>query len=156
MALYLNELGYSSHRIIAQALFCLGCFGVNFSYGFGYGAVAYSLPGEILLPEDKTIGLGIAQALRMVITSIFFLAYPYGEALVGSYGMFVVHMVVVIFTAIFVLRFLPETRNKSITEMKEFFQKKSKPEPFHDKKINPIEILMPDIEPINSLNARYR
>ena len=39
-------------------------------FGAGYGSVIYTLPGELLAPEDKSIGGAAAEASRMIVTAI--------------------------------------------------------------------------------------
>ena len=42
----------------------------NTGFGAGYGSVVYTLPGELLAPEDKSIGGAAGEASRMIVTAI--------------------------------------------------------------------------------------
>lgn len=39
-------------------------------YGAGIGAVVYALPGELLAPEDKAVGVSTAQSCRLLTTFV--------------------------------------------------------------------------------------
>merc|ERR1719391_530386 len=46
-----------------------GSLGLTLGYGMGMGSVSYAMPGELLSPEDKAIGINIAQCVRMLGTA---------------------------------------------------------------------------------------
>jgi len=110
--------------ILAQALFSIGSLGIPLGYGAGIGAVVYALPGELLAPEDKAVGVSTAQSCRLLTTFVSTKVYPYVLRLVGYPGMFTFHGVTQVLSALFVIGFLPETRDKSIAELDEMFKKK--------------------------------
>jgi len=110
----------------AQALLCAGSFGLSFGYGAGYGAVAYMLPGELLSPADKTIGVSIGEACRLVWTAVVIKIYPWCLALMGYPILFLIHTAVLLISALFTFRYLPETENKSLTEIQALFKKEKK------------------------------
>ena len=56
--------------IVQQVGLAVGSLGLTFGYGVGFGAVSYAMPGEILSPSDKTIGISIAQCVRMIATTV--------------------------------------------------------------------------------------
>ena len=39
-------------------------------YGAGFGSVIYTLPGELLAPEDKSMGGAAAESSRMVVEAM--------------------------------------------------------------------------------------
>ena len=55
---------------VQQVGLAFGSLGLTFGYGVGFGSVSYAMPGELLLPSDKSIGLSIAQCVRMIGTTV--------------------------------------------------------------------------------------
>jgi len=121
IAYFIKDIdGYSIH---SQVLLGLGALGICFGYGCGLGAVIYCLPGELLSPEDKTIGLALAENFRLVWTAGVVKIYPVCLYLVGQSAMFGFHSLVLVLSAVFVLKYLPETKDKSLTELQNLFKK---------------------------------
>jgi len=114
-------------KIVSQIFMSAGALGLTFGYGVGLGSVVYALPGELLCPEDKTIGISIAHCCRMVCTAAVMKVYPFCLEIFGYPILFSFHTFVLVIAAVFVLRFLPETRNKSLSELQLLFQKNSDP-----------------------------
>lgn len=114
---------YFSHMPTAQLFMASGAIGVTFGYGVGLGSVVYALPGELLCPEDKTIGISIAHCFRMVWTAAIMKVYPLLLELLGYPVLFAFHTLVLLTSIVFVCRFLPETRNKSLNELSNLFAK---------------------------------
>ena len=56
--------------IVQQVLLASGSLGLTFGYGVGFGSVSYAMPGELLSPSDKAIGISIAQCVRMIATTV--------------------------------------------------------------------------------------
>merc|ERR1719481_2259189 len=61
---------------ILQSGMSISCFFITFGYGFGMGSVSYAMFGELLSPEDKTIGMSIGQCVRMLGTALVLKVYP--------------------------------------------------------------------------------
>jgi len=103
-----------------------GSLGLTLGYGMGMGSVSYAMPGELLSPEDKAIGINIAQCIRMLGTAGVLKVYP---SLVSSLGyplLFICHAASLISAALFVICCLPETKNKTLTEIHQLFSKQTK------------------------------
>ena len=55
-------LTYLAHSVnftpaVAQQIgLALGCLGLTFGYGVGFGAVSYAMPGDILSPQIRPLG----------------------------------------------------------------------------------------------------
>jgi len=80
-----------------------GSLGLTLGYGMGMGSVSYAMPGELLSPEDKAIGINIAQCIRMLGTAGVLKVYP---TLVSSLGyplLFICHAASLISAALFVI-----------------------------------------------------
>jgi len=125
VAYYCKEL--EGGLLAAQILLGAGSLGLTFGYGAGLGAVIYTLPGELLSPEDKTLGLSIAECFRLIWTAGVVKVYPLFLELVGYTVMFGFHTLVLVLSACFVLRYLPETKNKSLSELQDIFKKAPPP-----------------------------
>ena len=63
---------YSQYFPVSLPQVCLagGSLLLTFGYGAGFGAVSYAMPGELLSPSDKSIGISIAQCVRMIATTV--------------------------------------------------------------------------------------
>jgi len=110
--------------VTQQVGLAMGCLGLTFGYGVGFGAVAYAMPGELLSPSDKTIGISIAQCVRMITTTVIIKVYPFLIKSLGYPVLFSCHALNIVVAAVFVLMFLPETRNKSLSEIQTYFKSK--------------------------------
>ena len=66
------------------------------------GSVTYAMPGELLSPEDKTIGINIAQCVRMVGTAAVLKVYPLLVAALGYPALFLCHAGALLAAAAFV------------------------------------------------------
>merc|ERR1719237_130285 len=94
----------------------------------GMGSVSYAMPGELLSPEDKAIGINIAQCVRMLGTAGGLKVYPSLVASLGYPLLFLGHAASLLSAALFVICCLPETRNKTLTEIHQLFSKQTKME----------------------------
>ncbi|XP_023348034.1 uncharacterized protein LOC111716779 isoform X2 [Eurytemora carolleeae] len=113
----------TQYKLFAQILFSVGMFGMTSGYGAGYGSVIYTLPGELLAPEDKSMGGAAAESSRMIVEAM---AYPYILDVFGFSVVFLGHAVAIFLSAIFVFKVLPETDDKSITEIQALINKTDK------------------------------
>ena len=66
------------------------------------GSVSYAMPGELLSPEDKTIGINIAQCVRMLGTAALLKVYPTLVATLGYPVLFLSHAAILLSAAAFV------------------------------------------------------
>lgn len=110
-------------RILTQILMAISAFLITFGYGLGFGAVTYAVPGELLSPDDKSIGITLAQAVRMIGTFAVLKVYPTLLQHVSLSVLFGCHGAFIVLAALFSWKFLPETKDKSITEMHLHFTK---------------------------------
>ena len=100
------------------------------------------MPGKILSSSDKTIGISISQCVRMIATtvvievcisycwnililySLYLQVYPLLVATLGYPGVFACHALSILVAGLFVVMFLPETRNKSLSQIQTYFKSK--------------------------------
>ena len=66
------------------------------------GSVTYAMPGELLSPEDKTIGINMAQCVRMLGTAAVLKVYPLLVAALGSPALLLGHATTLLAAAAFV------------------------------------------------------
>merc|ERR1719234_476753 len=107
-----------------QTSLILSCFVFTLSYGAGMGGVTYAMPGELLGPRDKMLGSSLPQCLRMLATAALLKVYPSLLTLYGLPLLLLLHSTLLLAAAFFVLKFLPETRNRSLTEIHQHFSRK--------------------------------
>jgi len=113
-------------KYIAQVLLSFGALGVTFGYGVGLGSVVYCLPGELLAPEDKALGVACAEFFRLIWTAGILKVYPLCLSLVGYPIMFGFHTSILLVSVWFVWCYLPETKDKSLSELQAMFYLKKK------------------------------
>ena len=69
LAYYAKSVNFTP--IAAQQVgLAAGSLGLTLGYGIGFGSVSYAMPGELLSPSDKSIGISIAQCVRMIATTV--------------------------------------------------------------------------------------
>ncbi|XP_023326131.1 uncharacterized protein LOC111699642 isoform X1 [Eurytemora carolleeae] len=113
----------SYYVLLSKIFFMIGVFGITLGFGAGYGSVVYTLPGELLAPEDKSIGGAAGEGSRMIVTAIALKVYPHILAVLGFPLLFFTHVFATILSAIFVSKFLPDTDNKSLSEIQALLKK---------------------------------
>jgi len=123
ISFYAKSLNFQP-AVVQQVGLAVGSLGLTFGYGVGFGAVSYAMPGEILSPSDKTIGISIAQCVRMIATTVVIKVYPLLVATLGYPGVFACHALSIVAAGAFVVMFLPETRNKSLSQIQTYFKSK--------------------------------
>jgi len=126
-AYYIKEM--EEYKIWAQVLMAGGSLGLTFGYGVGLGSVIYCLPGELLAPEDKAIGSSFAEFFRLIWTAGLLKVYPLCLSLVGYPLMFMFHTIILLLSVWFVFSYLPETKDKCLSELQALFQNKTKAVP---------------------------
>jgi len=117
----------SIHPFLAYTpLVVLNILGIVF--GVGIGPVPYTLTGELFPQHLKSLGCGICIATRYVGAFIWLQAFPYIRDVLGMEGVYWIHCVVALLLSLFAFILLPETRNKTYTELDDIFRSKSDPE----------------------------
>jgi len=123
LAYYAKSVNFTP--IAAQQVgLAAGSLGLTLGYGIGFGSVSYAMPGELLSPSDKSIGISIAQCVRMIATTVIIKVYPLLIKTLGYPLLFGFHAISIVAAALFVVLLLPETRNKSLSEIQEYFKSK--------------------------------
>ncbi|XP_023342213.1 sugar transporter ERD6-like 6 isoform X2 [Eurytemora carolleeae] len=126
LAYYLKENSREEeHRkLSSQLFFSFGVFALTLGYGAGYGSITYTAIGELLSPEDKSLGSAIVVSTRMIVTTAALKVYPYVLGVIGYPILFLGHATVILLTTIFVFKFLPDTDDKSMSQIQALYKKK--------------------------------
>merc|ERR1719318_1673225 len=95
-------------------------FGINF--GIGIGTIPFTLTGEIFPQHLRTYGCAITTASRYVMQFIQLKFFFLTVSSFGMCGTYFIQSCVAVFGAIFAFCVLPETRNKTFTELENIFE----------------------------------
>ena len=98
-------------------------------FGTGFGPVPYTLTGELFPQHLKSVGCGIAIAVRYVGQFAQLKLFVLCKDFIGMEGVYFLHCACALFISVFVFILLPETRNKTYTELDLIFRKQKKQEP---------------------------
>ena len=93
------------------------------AYSLFVGAVPFTLMSEIFPQQTKSLGSGLSLAFRNVITFFVLKQYFYLKNLGGMELIYWLHGGLAIMLVLFVWLLLPETRNKTYTELDRTFRK---------------------------------
>jgi len=93
-------------------------------FGLGFGPVPYTLTGELFPQHLKALGCGISFATRYVAQFVQLKMFIVCRDYLGMSGVYWSHSFVAIAASIFVSLLLPETRNKTYSELDNIFRKK--------------------------------
>jgi len=94
-------------------------------FGAGVGSVPYTLTGELFPQHLKTLGCGVALAVRYLGQFVQLKMFVVCRAAIGMTGVYWLHSGTAMAAAVFVFFLLPETRNKSYSQLDEMFKKKT-------------------------------
>jgi len=95
-------------------------------FGLGLGPVPYTLAGEVFPQHMKSVGSGITTASRYAGQFVQLKIFPLLREGLGLEGVFWMNAATSLAACIFVYIFLPETRNKTYTELSNIFKKRRK------------------------------
>eukprot|EP00088_Acartia_fossae_P060781 TRINITY_DN7286_c0_g1_i8.p1 TRINITY_DN7286_c0_g1~~TRINITY_DN7286_c0_g1_i8.p1 ORF type:complete len:513 (+),score=26.55 TRINITY_DN7286_c0_g1_i8:35-1573(+) len=94
------------------------------SYGLGVGPVPFVLMSEMFGVKYKSEGMAMAIAARCLMAFTQLKVFADVEDLIGISGIFLCHSLINMIAAIFVFCVLPETRNKSLSELEQIWRPK--------------------------------
>jgi len=75
----------------------------------------------------KSVGVAVSQTCRALIVLIQLKSFPYLMEVLDLSGIFFIASIFSIMGAVFSLVFIPETRNKSISQLENLFLREDKP-----------------------------
>merc|ERR1711874_439223 len=96
-------------------------------YGLGVGPVSFVLMSSLYPQKMKSAGVAVSQTCRALIVLIQLKSFPYLMEVMDLSGIFFIASICSILGAAFSLVFIPETRNKSISELENLFVRHVKP-----------------------------
>ncbi|XP_045475248.1 sugar transporter ERD6-like 7 [Harmonia axyridis] len=107
-----NVSSFEFIPVICAALFIL-------SFTMAYGSIPYMMMHELLSPEIRAIGSGIAIVACWVTSFLITYAFPLALVSIGNYMTFYILTAVNALAIIFVIFFVPETRGRTLIEIQE-------------------------------------
>ena len=132
--------------IIAVCLLCLGCITVMFDdlsssyiwpalavsclflqaifYGIGIGPVGFVLATQIFPHQLRSLGCSLAIASKWAFVFLDVKMYHPFVNYLGLGGVFLIHFGILVLGVVFSMACLPETRNKTYTELENLFKKR--------------------------------
>lgn len=102
------------------SLACLCMSGL--SYGLGVGPVPFVLMSEMFGVKYKSEGMAIGMAARCLMAFGQLKVFANIRSIIGIDGIFLCHSILNFCAALFVFLVLPETRNKSMTELEDIWK----------------------------------
>ena len=92
------------------------------SYGFGWNPIPWIVMGESLPIKVRSIGVSVSVLFFLIFGGFQNLLFPYLVVLLGAYVVHLIFLLINILSAIYVLVFIPETKNKSLKEIEVLFE----------------------------------
>lgn len=102
-------------------LLSMGMFIISFS--FGPGPLAWLLLGELLSPKIMGVAGALASMTNWSVGFVVTLCFPFLVKFLGDYGAYWEFSALCLISLLVVIRFLPETRNKTLQEIQASFAK---------------------------------
>lgn len=87
----------------------------------GVGGIGWILQGESLPPNFRVTGTGIMAACDWIANGIILYIFPIWKADFGILSFFVFETILAVISVLFVFLYLPETKGKTIEQMKKVF-----------------------------------
>jgi len=120
-----NYTGLSSSNPSFNYLPVILLLSFAFSFGIGIGTICWTLTGEIFPQHLRTYGCALTVALRYVVQFIQLKLFFSMRSSFGMTGVYWIQGCIAIVGAIFAFFFLPETRNKTFSELERIFEGKA-------------------------------
>ena len=117
-----NYLGISATIPSLNYLPLLLLISFGFNFGLGIGTIPFILTGEIFPQHLRTYGCAITVAARYVMQFIQLKLFFITTSLFGMSGVYWVQGCVGVLGGVFAFFLLPETRNKTFTELENIFK----------------------------------
>ncbi|XP_073963433.1 facilitated trehalose transporter Tret1-like [Choristoneura fumiferana] len=113
---YLESINHPSVESIRWAPLAI-LVSFLFCYNAGLGIIPNVLVGEMFSPNVRSTGSSIAMCLGWVAGFTSGLSFGYIIIIIGSHAIFLSFAVINILGCLFTLKFVPETKGKSLTEI---------------------------------------
>ncbi|CAF0733414.1 unnamed protein product [Brachionus calyciflorus] len=93
-------------------------------FSIGPGAIPWLITSELFGSDSRGKATSLAVFINWFSNFIVTVSFPFIESAIGSYS-FIVFGVLLIFFSVFMLLFVPETKNKTIEEIVDMFKRKT-------------------------------
>ena len=95
----------------------------SFSYASGWGGVPFLVAAELLPLHVRGTGTGIVTCVAWFASTILLLLYEPYQELVNPWGVFFTFSFIMFCAVVFVYKFIPETKGKTLEEIQKYFLK---------------------------------
>ena len=97
-----------------------------FSFSLGWGSLPYLVAAELLPLHARGAGTGVVTCASWLAATVLLLAYEPYQELVNPWGAFFTFSIIMFIALLFVYKFIPETKGKTLEEIQCFFSKTTK------------------------------
>ena len=128
IAVHMFLLGADSYLMMSSSFTFLNYLPIillisfAFTFGIGIGTIPWTLTGEVFPQNLRTYGCAIAVASRYVMQFIQLKLFFLLLSTFGMCGIYWIHCCVALIGSLFAFLLLPETRNKTFTELEKIFE----------------------------------
>jgi len=128
LCLHMLLFGIDNYLALSETISALNYLPVillisfGFNFGLGIGTIPYTLTGEIFPQNLRTYGCAISVASRYVTQFILLKIFYSLVSVFGLSGMYWIQSTAAFFGGVFAFCLLPETRNKTFTELEKIFE----------------------------------
>jgi len=120
MVPFLPDNQFTSYIPVLSIIIC------GLSYGTGVGPVPFVMMSELFNTKYKSVGLAVAMLSRSFCVFFQLKLFSSLQTLLGMTGIFFIHTLILAVGVIFTFAVVPETRNKSISELEDIFKSAAK------------------------------
>ena len=130
LALHMFLIGANTHLRLSASIPHLHYLPVlllvsyAFNFGIGIGTIPFTLTGEIFPQHLRTYGCAITTASRYVMQFIQLKFFFFSVATAGLGGTYCIQASVALLGSVFAFFLLPETRQKTLSELEKLFDKR--------------------------------
>ena len=96
------------------------------SYGFGWGPIPFIILGESFPIKIRSMGASFSVICLLLSSGVQTLLFPYLAKFLGTYVVYLILLLINILSAMYVLIFIPETKDKSLEEIEVLFEEKTR------------------------------
>ena len=104
----------------------IGMSAFFFSFAAAWSGVPYLVAAELLPLHARGAGVGVVTCASWLGATILLLAYEPYQELVNPWGTFFTFSLITFIAFLFVYKFIPETKGKTLEEIQCFFHKRKK------------------------------
>jgi len=91
-------------------------------YGLGVGPVPFVLMSEFFGVKNKSVGMAVGMVSRCTVSFAQLKVFVYVKSWIGMDGICFMHAIMNLLGALYVFLVLPETRNKSLSELEDIWK----------------------------------